>query len=96
VLLTLNAERAWSFKQSLSGGSTQVHLVPLDSSKSFKIIGDPLNPTTSYVNFVNGSIALTGTTTEVVAEYADNAAAITGGLSVGTHYRTGDLLKIVH
>lgn len=29
-------------------------------------------------------------------EYADNAAAITGGLSVGTVYRTGDLLKIVH
>lgn len=31
-----------------------------------------------------------------VAEYADNAAAIAGGLAVGTHYRTGDLLKVVH
>lgn len=31
-----------------------------------------------------------------VAEYTDNAAAIAGGLAIGTHYRTGDLLKIVH
>lgn len=29
-------------------------------------------------------------------EYADNAAAIAAGLVVGTHYRTGDFLKIVH
>ncbi len=32
----------------------------------------------------------------VVGDYADNAAAITAGLSVGTIYRTGDALKIVH
>lgn len=31
-----------------------------------------------------------------VLEFADNAAAVTGGLPVGTHYRTGDLVKIVH
>ncbi|MGN7612772.1 DUF2793 domain-containing protein [Magnetococcales bacterium HHB-1] len=29
-------------------------------------------------------------------EYADNAAAITGGLTAGAFYRTGDLLKVVH
>ena len=29
-------------------------------------------------------------------EYADNAAAILGGLTVGKIYRTGDALKIVH
>ena len=29
-------------------------------------------------------------------EYADNAAALTGGLVAGDLYRTGDLLKIVH
>lgn len=29
-------------------------------------------------------------------EYANNAAAIFAGLSVGQIYRTGDLLKIVH
>jgi len=29
-------------------------------------------------------------------EYADNAAALLGGLIVGQIYRTGDYLKIVH
>lgn len=31
-----------------------------------------------------------------VQEFADNAAAITGGLATGAIYRTGDALKIVH
>jgi hypothetical protein len=31
-----------------------------------------------------------------ISEYADNAAAIAGGLSAGDFYRTGDLLKVVH
>lgn len=29
-------------------------------------------------------------------EYADNAAAIAAGLTIGQTYRTGDVLKIVH
>ena len=29
-------------------------------------------------------------------EHADNAAAITAGLTAGARYRTGDFLKIVH
>lgn len=29
-------------------------------------------------------------------EYADNAAALSGGLTAGAFYRTGDLLKVVH
>lgn len=29
-------------------------------------------------------------------EYADNAAALAGGLVIGQVYRTGDLLKVVH
>lgn len=32
----------------------------------------------------------------ITGDYADNAAAIAAGLTVGTLYRTGDLLKIVH
>jgi hypothetical protein len=31
-----------------------------------------------------------------VPEYADNAAALVGGLTVGKLYRTGDVLKVVH
>lgn len=56
---------------------------------------------------VNYAIYQKGTTPRVVfeaedietpslPEYADNAAAITGGLGVGRWYRTGDGLKVVH
>ena len=31
-----------------------------------------------------------------MAEYADNTAALAAGKVIGTFYRTGDLLKIVH
>jgi len=31
-----------------------------------------------------------------IPEYADNAAAVTAGLTVGEFYRTGDVLKIIH
>jgi len=31
-----------------------------------------------------------------VSEFADNAAALLGGLTIGMKYRTGDFLKIVH
>ena len=40
---------------------------------------------------VHGGLNITG-----VSEYADNTAAIAGGLTTGDVYRTGDLLKIVH
>ena len=43
-----------------------------------------------------GTIQATNFISTAVLEFADNAAAIAGGLTVGTHYRTGDLLKIVH
>lgn len=40
---------------------------------------------------INGRLGVTE-----IPEYADNAAAVTGGLSVGEFYRSGDLLKVVH
>ena len=43
-----------------------------------------------------GSIQAAGLINSAISEHADNAAAITAGLATGTHYRTGDLLKIVH
>ena len=32
----------------------------------------------------------------VVPEHADNAAALSAGLTIGDFYRTGDFLKVVH
>jgi len=61
-----------------------------------------INPTlTSAFDFraievTAGKVIFPVITETSVQEYADNAAAIIAGLSIGTHYRTGDLLKIVH
>ena len=43
-----------------------------------------------------GSIKAASLIDTGVTEHANNAAAITAGLATGTHYRTGDALKIVH
>jgi hypothetical protein len=40
---------------------------------------------------VSGTFKITG-----VSEYANNAAALSAGLTIGDVYRTGDDLKIVH
>ena len=44
----------------------------------------------------SGLMQSAGFLDSAVTEHADNAAAVAAGLAVGTHYRTGDLLKIVH
>lgn len=67
------------------------------------------NPTISSTNFTDLGILTKGGflgigTTEPTSkiqvvglpEYADNATAKAGGLTVGAFYRTGDLLKVVH
>lgn len=49
---------------------------------------------TTIINANN--ITSTGKIIANVSEYNDNVDAIAGGEAVGTLYRTGDLLKIVH
>jgi len=49
-----------------------------------------------YDNVKKLETTTTGIKITGVSEYADNAAAIAGGLTTGDVYRTGDLLKIVH
>jgi len=49
------------------------------------------------IDLDNGNLGIYGILNiGTCSEYTDNAAAIAGGLSVGTLYRTGDALKIVH
>jgi hypothetical protein len=45
-----------------------------------------------------GTIASSTSKLQVVGfiEYADNAAALSAGLTAGAFYRTGDILKVVH
>jgi hypothetical protein len=47
--------------------------------------------TERFAIWSNGKIQI-----NTIDEYADNAAAVTGGLAVGMLYKTGDNLKIVH
>lgn len=62
-----------------------------DSTSSIQITkADGTTPVVT-VDTTNSRLNVTG-----IAEYADNSAAVTAGLSVGTFYRTGDLLKVVH
>ena len=55
-----------------------------------------INSESTLPSVFAGSVGSAGMNNSAITEHADNAAAITAGLSVGTHYRTGDLLKIVH
>lgn len=41
-------------------------------------------------------VSLNGLRVDGLAEYADNAEAVADGLMVGTFYRTGDVVKVVH
>ena len=88
-------------------GKINTNLVPLSGttapSSSATYRGQLyLNTTNSILYFAKSvgtgvndwSIVLT--TPIVTTEYANNAAALFAGLSVGQVYRTGDILKIVH
>lgn len=63
------------------------------------LIGTDVNSSDETKNFSISSIialALNMPNLTDIPSYADNTAAITGGLVNGDVYRTGDLLKIVH
>lgn len=80
--LTISADNDLIFKDS-SGNL----LANMNASNSVELYfgGNKKFETT------NGGVKISG-----VSEYADNTAAIAGGLTTGDVYRTGDLLKIVH
>jgi hypothetical protein len=74
----------------------RISTYPLDGTiaSTDKLLGTDENTVTTK-NFQIQNIT-TYINTQTVAEHADNAAAIAAGLPVGTRYRTGDFLKIVH
>ena len=83
--------------------TTGVDLLAYNASNSSNLILDPLSGmkfqyTTLAGPTVNSSLEVTPTGVKLtgIPEYADNAAAIVGGLINGYLYRTGDALKIVH
>ena len=59
----------------------------------FEIEGLSAGAPTSLIKIKGDGLV---TLTQGVPEYTDNTAAVSAGLSIGTIYRTGDNLKIVH
>ena len=61
------------------------------------VIFGPGTYSSNYFSMASSwSVSLAANVQVGVAVYADNAAAIAGGVEIGGVYRTGDLLKIVH
>ena len=63
--------------------------------------GSPENATFNFtpallLTLFQANFSATAIVIASVPVYADNAAAVAAGLSVGELYRTGDALKIVH
>lgn len=70
------------------------------SSTGLKIGNDDFSGYAFFHNDGNTGIGTVTPTAKLqvvgLAEYADNSAATTAGLTAGAFYRTGDLLKVVH
>lgn len=73
---------------SVVQGSVQVQVANAGASQ---VSSMAFSPTVIQIANTGGKYAFAN-----IAEYADNAAALSGGLTVGFIYRTGDDLKIVH
>ncbi len=84
VSVTYDATKHFRFRN----GSVSAPYLEMYSSGS--------GPWVHHADFTTNVSISESLTIGVVGDYADNAAAITAGLSVGTVYRTGDTLKIVH
>ena len=72
-----------------------INTIPMFTTAN-KIGDSPIVFNGSSSTTVTGDLNVTGKTIIDVSEYNDNADALAGGEVIGTVYRTGDLLKIVH
>lgn len=74
----------------------RISTYPLDTGivTTDKLLGSDENDS-STKNFQIGDLT-TYFNTQTVTEHTNNTAAIAAGLPIGTRYRTGDFLKIVH
>lgn len=86
------SNNAAQYSQIGWGGMTSTYYLKFQSGS-----GQPLTLNASGENVGIGTSSPTSKLQVVgLSEYADNAAAITAGLTAGAFYRTGDNLKVVH
>lgn len=99
--LELGSENALlkGFIATLSGSETYLSadtLRILNSTglASYPVLSEIIKPRNRIllVNEISGVVSRS----EILPDYADNAAAVAAGLAIGEVYRTGDFLKIVH
>ena len=91
--IDLTRGTAGDSKWGFSSDSTTLYIAELSTGSTDYIMA--LKETTGNVGI--GTNTPTAKLTVVgLAEHADNAAAISAGLTTGAFYRTGDLLKVVH
>jgi hypothetical protein len=67
---------------------TSIDGVPADVTYNFTL--------QQLLNLFSANFSASTIVIASVPIYADNAAAVAGGLAIGKLYRTGDTLKIVH
>ena len=78
---------------SISGGAPQtISAITDDSTLRITNTSASVPPDSSY----HGDLERALNVGYVILEFADNAAAVTGGLANGDIYRTADVLKVVH
>jgi hypothetical protein len=91
----IKLESGGSSKWAFGIPASQTYLAFDETNDSLSTPTMVLTKTTKRVGI--GTVAPTAALQVVgLVEYADNATAITAGLTAGAFYRTGDLLKVVH
>lgn len=102
IFLNSNTElaRGVNFKHTLMGDNSTSFI--LDADGNWNLIEAKndyisLNAEVGHVTVDASGVTVAGPLIATgLAEYADNAAAVGAGLSIGTFYRTGDFVKVVH
>lgn len=96
----INVTRRWLLLKLPTGDAATTPLEGVANMHWYPEVDETFNLGTSALKwkavYAKDIIAYGKLNVGAVSEYADNAAAITGGLVAGDVYRTGDNLKIVH
>lgn len=93
---TVTTARVIDVRLSQVGGTITngygVYIGVVSATNAYSIFAsDPGSP-----SYFAAKVSMAGNANITLSEYADNAAALLAGLSIGDMYRTGDALKIVH
>lgn len=90
---------AYSVWNGSTGTNFVVQYTATDPTNMFIVVcsaAQNISYTPAPITPINRFLSLLGLTLTGLVEYADNAAAVGANQAIGTVYRTGDALKVVH